>query len=443
MQIRRRTPQGDGQEEAMMLVDESSRATPAVDLAIAAAAGPVVWQADGRDRTATQVAAVLAGVIALVGQAVTVLVVAHWDPAGVGGPVALTAAVCALLAMAAAGIQITFVARGRSPRRLPTSVWVIVRGATVVAFAVGWLSLNSGATILLIWPLGVYVGVELALTASFVGSMQAPGRAVRNVLVSPTHLGVLFGLLVVAVVLGNGARVVALELALALEMAIVAAVASYTAIRTVWEFEQRREEAVSEAERSRERRHRAHWLHDDVCADLRMVRMKVAADQLTMADVATELDELDHRMRSRQLDELLDGGTVTAVEVLQPYLRKAQSAGVALVEVPRYEHASVRIPSAPASSLRRAVAGLLSNAITAGATQVAIRLLPEADRITLTVEDDAGGFELAEVPAGRGLAMLAEDLGPENLEVRRGDRGAIVMVRVALPESPSSEAALR
>jgi signal transduction histidine kinase len=160
------------------------------------------------------------------------------------------------------------------------------------------------------------------------------------------------------------------------------------------------------------------------------VKLQLASGPMTAAQIDAELDELDHRLRLRQLDEIIAGGEVTAAELIQPYLRRAQSAGVSLVDVPRYEEASIKVPAQQAETLRRAVAGLVNNALAAGTRTLAIRLSHGTDRITVTVEDDAGGFDLSTVPAGRGLSALADEVGPHNIHVSRSDAGAVVQIHI-------------
>jgi hypothetical protein len=50
--------------------------------------------------------------------------------------------------------------------------------------------------------------------------------------------------------------------------------------------------------------------------------------------------------------------------------------------------------------------------------------------VTVEVEDDAGGFDLAAVPAGRALHRLRQDLGADRLTCIRTTQGSRVRVMV-------------
>lgn len=413
------------------MADEAPRA-PSGDVVLAAVSGPLVWATEEHGRSVIETTATIGAAVALGGQAVTVGGLLAWNPGGTGWASLAAAMLCTAVGLLIPAVQLQWLASGRQPPDGPTSAFVLVRLFGMVVFAVGWSVLAPGWAVILIWPLGIYAGLDYTITAIVVGAPPPTDRLLLRVLCSPPHLGAVVGVVAAASLLGGRAVEVATGVGIALEVVVLTAVASFGVVQRVAVAERDALRAAREAERTSERHRRAHWIHDDVCADLRTIRIKLATRALSQDEVASELDDLDLRLRLRQLDEILDGGSASAAEVLQPYLRRAQSAGVRLVEVPRYEAASLEVSHTTAALLRRSVAGLVSNAVAAGAAQLSIRLLLESRSLTLAVEDDAGGFDLAAVPAGRGLALLASDLGPENLVVQPTASGSIVTVHIPM-----------
>ncbi|MEQ9162545.1 MAG: hypothetical protein RLN74_07555, partial [Ilumatobacter fluminis] len=154
-----------------------------------------------------------------------------------------------------------------------------------------------------------------------------------------------------------------------------------------------------------------------------------------------ELEELDHRLRLRQLDEVMRGGEPHLYEILQPHLRRIQSLGIQLYRVPPLELTNRRTDSESAQLFHRAVSVLTSNAINADATRLAIDLFEvDGGQISLTVTDDAGGFDLDAVPAGRGLSNLVADLGPDRVRRRDTQNGSAVTVTLPLSPEPARRA---
>src|SRR5690606_17027156 len=128
--------------------------------------------------------------------------------------------------------------------------------------------------------------------------------------------------------------------------------------------------------------------------------------------VQRELLDLDHRLRLRQLDEMIRDGTPPVYEVLQPHLRRLQSLGVELGTVPTHEVTGITLNEPEANLLNRVLSLLTSNAVNAGASTVSVGIWAPAGALEIDVTDDAGGFDLDNVPRGRGLHRLMTDLGP-------------------------------
>ncbi len=400
------------------------------DAVVAALAGPLAWDTSDRSSALIESATIRAAVAAQCGLMITVVGLAiHHDGTSSSTSIVIAAAACCAGALGVVGAQTWYLAIDRS-LTVPTMVFVSLRLAALVAFAIGWTVLAPGPLTVLIWPLGVYIGTETAITEMIIEHPHPVQVGLVDVLTSPVHTGLIAGLIGAALIGRGNAVEIAIEAAVAIETLIVSGVASRAAISRLSFSEQEITERIRTEERASERHRRAHWIHDEVCADLRSVKLRLAAGPMTADEIDAELDELDHRLRLRQLDEIIAGGEVTAAELIQPYLRRAQSAGVSLVDVPRYEEASIKVPAQQAETLRRAVAGLVNNALAAGARTLAIRLSHGTDSISVTVEDDAGGFDLGSVPAGRGLSALADDVGPHNIHVTRGAAGAVVRIDI-------------
>ncbi|HEX8804606.1 MAG TPA: hypothetical protein VF743_10440, partial [Acidimicrobiales bacterium] len=123
-------------------------------------------------------------------------------------------------------------------------------------------------------------------------------------------------------------------------------------------------------------------------------------------------------------------GEAQLAELLQPYVRLAQDHDVTVVEVPRFEEAAITVHSDAGWLVQRALGVLVPNAIAAGAQHLAFRVSSGRDGFAIEVEDDAGGFDLAHVPAGRGLDGLQRDLGPGGMTCVRVDGGSRVCVMI-------------
>jgi len=117
-------------------------------------------------------------------------------------------------------------------------------------------------------------------------------------------------------------------------------------------------------------------------------------------------------------------------EVLQPHLRRAQNLGLRLVAVPTHEVTGVAIGEDEAHLLNRALSVLMANAVNAGATELGVGLQLPPDAIDVSITDDAGGFDLATTPAGRGLHHLVDALGPGSLTRVDVPGGSRVTARV-------------
>jgi signal transduction histidine kinase len=71
-----------------------------------------------------------------------------------------------------------------------------------------------------------------------------------------------------------------------------------------------------------------------------------------------------------------------------------------------------------------------SSTVRTRSSTVALRLDVAEGEIVVEVEDNAGGFDLADVPLGRGLDRLRADLGPDALSAEQTSEGTIIVARI-------------
>jgi hypothetical protein len=338
---------------------------------------------------------------------------------------------CAALLVLLVGPTIAW-SLGRSlahPR--PSVLLAFARLFAAVALVACWTAVLGHAAPVGAWLIGVVLGCEVVLTGWALGLVMQALPWWRQAELSSVHLGVVVAVVVALVLVPDRARTI---LSVYLTFQIV--VGSAALLVSGMEVVRRRAENQRAVDRreleARAHRQFAHWVHDDVCASLRLVRLRLETGKIDPESVPTELDALDHALRLRQLDEVVASGVVQLAEILQPYVRLAQNEGVQVVDVPRFEQASVTVPPDAARLVQRTLSVLVSNALNADAHELGFRLEPVGRASVLVeIEDDAGGFELDSVPAGRGLDRLRDELGVESLSCERTPRGS--RVRVVVP----------
>ena len=238
-------------------------------------------------------------------------------------------------------------------------------------------------------------------------------------------------MLVAAVVTAIAGRVDVAVLGYAVFVGCVGlACATAATVDNLRELQRGEDARLVRATRRSAHREIAHWLHDDVSAHLGLVKLKLQDRTVGAADVARDLDELDHLIRMQQLEELYQSGDVRLAEVLQPHVRRAQHRDVVIDRVPSFEEASLQVGVGVGRLFGRAAAVLTSNAMNAGASRLAFDVEHDDEHIQLTVSDDAGGFDLAAAPAGRGLWGLERELGAGSLSVTPIPHGSAVAVTI-------------
>lgn len=353
--------------------------------------------------------------------------------AGLSSTVWLAAALTVALAVIAAPTVWWLV--GRSHRWVPSrALQVIAAVLRAGAFAAGYVLfvlLVGGVRPYGAWLFGMVAGCEAALVARAVGGRPRPWRWWRRSWVSCGHV---FAVVVAsATALALRRPDIGVSLYLTIQVAVAVAVFEVWVIDTIGtRLRSELRQHVSLAQR-REHRQRARWLHDDVCSELHLMRLKLEAGAPSHEEIAAQLAELDHRLRVHQLDELLRSGPVRVAELVQPFVRRAQTHGVRVRLVLSPEDAAIELEECVGWAFQRAAAVLVTNALQAGASDITIHVAVDAAacRVDLRVDDDAGGFEVDAIPEGRGLDSLRAELGDDALELRRTPHGTTA--RVAIP----------
>lgn len=305
--------------------------------------------------------------------------------------------------------------------------------ALIIAIAVqmpGWPAVAA-------WVVGIVVGADITRSTWALGLTTRPLRWWRHFLLSPLHFGVLGALVAVAVIPGYLPRLWSLiGPYVALHVGLLVAVLTAIGLMALSDQLRREFEGARALAAVQERRHRAHWLHDDVLAEVRLTSLRLQNGDRSTDETIADLDELDHRLRVRQIDELFASGDTRLADILQPHVRRAQTRGVRFTAMPSLDAAGRRVDERVGRLFGRAVSVLLSNAVNAGAKSLALGLEVDDTAVTVRLADDAGGFELAEAPAGRGLDTLAADLGRHNVR-RIGLPGGSLMI-VTIPFTPGA-----
>lgn len=336
-------------------------------------------------------------------------------------PLVLTAT--SLLCMI--GPALTLAGRARRTRPLGVnlalrSLLSLVMVAAIFGTAPGWSALLSAGV-------GIVIGADTSLTAYAIGWRPSPRQWWWAVVSQPMHLGIVGGLVGTAIARPDVAVAdTLLPVYLTLHVWVAFACVTAWVIGRMIDAETARNELIRLETARSEHRRSAHWLHDDVCAQLRLVTLRLHRGALPTDEVVRMLDELDFALRLRQLDELLQSGSARLAEVLQPFVRNAQNHGATVERVPSYETASAVVDRDTGQMLRHAASVLTSNALNAGATRLGFDVRVDARQVRLAVVDDAGGFDADQLVAGRGLWSLLHELGPDNLTITRIEGGSRV-----------------
>jgi hypothetical protein len=398
---------------------------------IALAAGAAPWRSDDSPRTTIHRLVGFIEVLALLCCLGTV-----WGMAVVEDRSMAFAAV-ASVSVAALLIDPVLLVFRRPPVSRNVPFYLFVHGFMLVLVGLCLLAVLPGWSALFSVSLGVALGADLSLTLLDLGWRPEPMRWWVDFFISPLHIGIVGGF-VAAVVAGNSTALRDIwPIYVAIQLWVVVALLTAWCIADIVTTMEHDRSAIVADVRKEENRQRAHWLHDDVCAQLRLITLRVQTGTTDGPEIVALLDDLDHQIRLRQLNELSAAGRVTVAEVLQPYIRRAQNLGVRIDAVPAFDHAAVELDDVEARQLARAAGILSSNAMNAGATALRFDIASADGELRLTVADDGPGLRAEDVPAGRGLWTLGRDLAPGGISVLDVETGAAVQATIPLDDRRS------
>ena len=186
-------------------------------------------------------------------------------------------------------------------------------------------------------------------------------------------------------------------------------------IRVALRQNQRAIEAERADAEAAERRRRANWIHDEILSELRLARLRIETAEGGTRQALTELMDIEHRLRIRQLDAELEAGGTRLAEIVQPFVRMVIGAGCRIEGVPSAEVAGTWIDATSGYELKRFFGVAVPNALLAGATLVVFEIVLDGRRLVVRIRDDAGGFDPDQVHVGRGRERLERELGPGRL----------------------------
>jgi signal transduction histidine kinase len=408
------------------------------DMTLAIAAGPRYWR--DRQPSPTDIAAAALQVVALAaivsialfsGTALTPTNGGRWSDWSLAGVLLLGAVI-----LGRPSLLLLADPTSRAASAPLGGIWgvALARATTVTAFLVVWVTDMRGVSLTVAWLVGVVGGCEAAMTLWALGVALEPRSMWRGFVTSSVHIGVVGGLgFELLLTRGSDHWWTVLALYLSVHIALVAAVTTIWIVESIRRAVRTSTDEAVNTDRATSARDRAHWLHDDVCSELRLVQVQLETGRIAPHDVADALRALDDQLRVRQLDEVLESGSVRLAEIIQPYVRRAQNAGTIVTDVPRFAEAALVLDARRGRMLQRGTAIFVTNAVQAGAAHLAIRVRVDAlaGELVLEIEDDAGGFDIDATPSGRGLDNLRHQIGDDTVRLERTSHGtrAVLVIR--------------
>lgn len=345
--------------------------------------------------------------------------------------------IAAALVLAIRPLQLFLSKPTASSRLLPSAAY---RGVSYSLLIAATAASIHEFRLLAAVPLGFVAGADICLSTLALGIKPKPRSWFRRFFLSTLHFGVL-GAILALVWSRSGEPIIGVAISLYaamwLGLAIIAVVVAVVfQARSQWSArDKEREERVV----ARERQLRAHWLHDDVLSEVRLTTLRLNGETPSIEATRAELADLDHRLRLRQLDEAMRGGQPHLYEILQPHLRRAQGLGVELVRVPSLDTTDIQVDEPVGHKANRAISVLMSNALNAGASKLSIDVEIQRGVLEVGVADDAGGFDLDSVPAGRGLHELRKQLGSDSIQRFDHPGGSRMLARIQLPRDGATD----
>jgi hypothetical protein len=404
------------------------------DLRVALLTGAVGWR-DRNSHYAPAELAVLAVLVASVVGAVGMMLVSAGlpaDSAALAGNARWAAAIVAGVTLLGGVAPTLAWPYGLRPRRVgPIRELAVLRVLAAMIVIGCWTALLGPLAPFPAWPLGTVVGCECTLTAWSLGVELSGPAWWWRFQSSSVHMGVVLVCLI-GVAVGPERWAEVLAVFFTFQVITLAAATTCQGLTTMRGIFDRYEDRVRRTALAEGHKRLAYWIHNAVTTPLRDLRLRLSAGELDPAAIVAALERSEHELRLRQIDEVLATGTIELAELLQPHVRRAQERGVVITEVPRFAEAGIAVEGEVGRLVQRALDVLVPNAIAAGAGRLAFRVAAEDGAVAVELEDDAGGFDLAAVPAGRALDRLQQTLGRDRVTCVRTPAGS--RVRVTVPD---------
>lgn len=175
---------------------------------------------------------------------------------------------------------------------------------------------------------------------------------------------------------------------------------------------------------------RAQWVHDQLLSEVSFMIMELESRPQIDEWALGRLRDLDHRLRVEQIGDLIESGPTRIASLIQLHIRRSVHLGVTVSPIPQFDQVDVMVDTDTGRLINRVLSTLFSNAMNAGAQEIGLDVRVEPAGVEIRVSDDAGGFDLHTVPAGRGLEDLISILGRTGVSREPVPGGSLMKVVV-------------
>jgi hypothetical protein len=424
-------------------VDQTETMRPKdLDVTLAILGGPRRWLSEAWPQT--QAVNVMWGVSTLGLAFICALVTVGWSnaiasPNGGVGIRMLAAWIVAILLMLLPASATRFPATA-----LPAGAEALLRGVLLASLVSLAVPLAGVIRYCLIAAFALFMGSDAAMTFSLVGVRRRSTKGrLASLVLAPLHGGLLLGGLLALTVLRQLSVGTIAQTIVHIDMLLILTYSVWLAHHRYSErLDQQRYDSERQVKED-EHRKRSHWIHDDVLAELNLGRLSLERGDLSAEGLIELLAGIDHRLRIRQLDEVLQSGSATIAEIIQPFVRLSVASGLTNISVPASDLGAISVTNQVGEQIKRALAVTTANALLAHATQLTIDVRQEHEEFVVTIDDDAGGFERSVLHAGRGLDVLDRELNPGNVKVEKYGPGTRVTCRIRCDRTGMSAQSLK
>jgi hypothetical protein len=314
---------------------------------------------------------------------------------------------------------------------LPAGVEAFLRGLLIASLVSLAVPLPGVVRYCLIPAFALFLGSDSAMTLTLIGVRRRTTKgSVASLVFSPLHGGLLLGGLLALIVASQISTGTILRTIVLVDVLLLLSYTIWLAHQVHSErLDGQRHDAERQVKES-EHRKRSHWIHDDVLAELNLGRLSLERGDLSAEGLNELLAGIDHRLRIRQLDEVLQSGKATIAEIIQPFVRLSVANGLTNISVPASDVGAISLTNHVGEKMKRSLAVTTANALFAHATELTIDVHQTKEQLVVTVDDNAGGFEPSALHAGRGLDVLNRELQPGGVRVEKHGPGTRVTCRI-------------